>query len=300
MAAASDDPRHGPPPAGGFLCWPDFALTTTSDGSASSSDGRAVFYESAAEEEAPFTYQAWGNAAAASSQEGVEDYWRNADSNRSVYGFVTHGPAALTCLGDARFECTLATNMYFACPGSCELRGGAGILALAPDGPSGAHRALFTVGGPVEAGHGRLPYIDGCTDTLLLSPPRRGAPCLNHLHFPTGVRQTRHTHPSGRAGVVIAGEGVCVVPDGSTEGGDQRVPLRPGTAFVIPTDAPHAFETTAKAELDVIAFHPDSDFGPTPIDHPMVNRTVVGGVSASQLPAIRTADWVVQRGRRAT
>ena len=292
VAAASDTPHDRPPPAGGFLCWPDFPLTTTSDGSASSSDGRAVRYESAAGEEAPFSYQAWGSAAAASSEEGVEHCWRNADGNRSVYGFVTHGPAALTCLGAARFECTLGTNMYFACPGDCELRGGAGILALAPNGPNGAHRALFTVGGPVEAGHGRLPYIDGCTDTLLLSPPRRGAPCLNHLHFPTEIRQTRHTHPSGRAGVVIAGEGVCVFPDASTEGGEQRVQLRPGTAFVIPADAPHAFETTEEAELDVIAFHPDSDFGPSPVDHPMVNRTVVGGVSASQLPAIRTADWV--------
>jgi hypothetical protein len=26
----------------------------------------------------------------------------------------------------------------------------------------------------------------------------QGAPCLNHLHFPSSIRQTQHTHPSGR------------------------------------------------------------------------------------------------------
>jgi hypothetical protein len=41
--------------------------------------------------------------------------------------------------------------------------------------------------------------------------------------------------------------------------------------------------------LRVIAYHPDSDFGPTHEDHPMINRTMVGGVSASELPHLRTA-----------
>ena len=34
---------------------------------------------------------------------------------------------------------------------------------------------------------GRLAYIDGCTDTLLISPPRKGDACLNHLHFPKNI-----------------------------------------------------------------------------------------------------------------
>ena len=55
---------------------------------------------------------------------------------------------------------------------------------------------------------------------------------------------------------------------------------------------PHAFETPEGSELDVVAFHPDSDFGPAPKDHPMVNRTIVDGVSASQLDGIRTTAWV--------
>ena len=40
--------------------------------------------------------------------------------------------------------------------------------------------------------------------------------------------------------------------------------------------------------MDVIAFHPDSDFGPTDIEHPMINRTIVNGVKASELENIRT------------
>ena len=109
----------------------------------------------------------------------------------------------------------------------------------------------------------------------------QGAPCLNHLHFPPDIRQTRHTHPSGRAGVVIGGKGVCLC-------GDREVPLLPGTAFVIPAGAEHSFNTSEGETLDVFAFHPDSDFGPTGTDHPMVNRTIVGGVSASCLPEIQT------------
>ena len=227
-----------------FMWWPDFARTSMGDGGVGASGAAPVAYEAGARDAAPFAFAAWGEAAwgNASDEAGAGHSWRNAEEGLSVYGFVTEGPATLVRLGATHFVCTLEKGMYFACPGGCEVRGGAGILSLAPDGPAGVHRALFALGGPVAAGPGRLPYIDGCTDTLLLSPPRRGAPCLNHLHFPPAVKQTRHTHPSGRTGVVIAGEGVCVV-DGAGGGEQRRVPLRPGTAFVIPTDLPHAFET---------------------------------------------------------
>ena len=226
------------------MWWPDFARTSAADCGVGASGAARVAYEGGPNDAAPFAFAAWGKVAwgNASDEAAARRSWRNAEEGLSVYGFVTEGPATLTRLGATRFECTLDTGMYFACPGGCEVRGGAGILSLAPDGPAGVHRALFSLGGPVAAGTGRLPYIDGCTDTLLLSPPRRGAPCLNHLHFPPAVKQTRHTHPSGRTGVVIAGEGVCVV-GGAGGGEERRVPLRPGTAFVIPTDLPHAFET---------------------------------------------------------
>ena len=51
----------------------------------------------------------------------------------------------------------------------------------------------------------------------------------------------------------------------------------------------HSFFTRGEA-LDVLAWHPDSDFGPTHDHHPMVNRTMVDGISASEIDAIRTAE----------
>lgn len=144
-------------------------------------------------------------------------------------------------------------------------------------------------GGPVE--HvGRLKYIDGCTDSLLIPPVKLGDPCLNHLHFPAGINQTMHTHPSIRIGLVYRGAGDCVTPW-------ETFPLREGMLFVIHPEngsvheghlvGSHCFRTEGRT-MDVIAWHPDSDFGPTDEEHPMVNRTIVNGVSAKHLDHIRT------------
>lgn len=138
---------------------------------------------------------------------------------------------------------------------------------------------FFMVGGPVEES-GRLRYIDGCSDSLLIPPVVLGDACLNLLHIPPGTRQTRHTHPSLRAGVVVQGAGTCETPDGSTQ-------LSSGTLFVIPEEAEHSFHTT-ESPLLVIAYHPDSDTGPSHDDHPMINRTIVQGISAANIPEIRT------------
>lgn len=135
------------------------------------------------------------------------------------------------------------------------------------------------VGGPIEV-VGRLKYIDGCTDSLLVPPVMKGDPCLNHLHFPVGIDQTSHTHPSMRVGMVTKGVGECVTPNGVYE-------LRPGVAFIIHEDGEHKFRTKSEC-MDVIAYHPDSDFGPTNEEHPMLNRTIVEGVSAKDIDAIRT------------
>ena len=138
---------------------------------------------------------------------------------------------------------------------------------------------MTMLGGPIEV-QGRLKYIDGCTDSLLISPVMKGDPCLNHLHFPVGIDQTSHTHPSMRVGMVTKGFGECVTPEGVFE-------LRPGVAFIIHEDGEHKFRTSSEC-MDVIAYHPDSDFGPTHEEHPMLNRTIVDGVSAKNLDAIRT------------
>lgn len=145
--------------------------------------------------------------------------------------------------------------------------------------------------GPIER-EGRLKYIDGCTDSLLIAPPRFGDPCLNLLYFPPSISQTPHTHPSNRIGMIASGRGRCVTPAG-------EIALEPGVVFLIPKDSEHSFFTDG-SEMRVIAWHPDSDFGPRDADHPMINRTMVGGESAANLPAIQTDQNAVYGRRECT
>jgi Cupin domain len=170
----------------------------------------------------------------------------------------------------------LKAGMYFSCSyPRVFLNEGSGIIFRTK-----TYVPQFLFGGPVED-WGRLKYIDGCTDSLLIPPVKFGDPCLNALYFPPGINQTQHTHPSLRAGLVIRGRGECVTPEA-------RTPLEPGVCFIIETDGLHYFRTPEDSSMTVIAFHPDSDMGPKDDDHPMVNRTIVEGVSASKIDAIRT------------
>jgi quercetin dioxygenase-like cupin family protein len=170
------------------------------------------------------------------------------------FGFVQTGTADV---GEMR----LAAGMYFAVPSAVSIRGGSGLVVTRE-----GYRGFFHVGGPVEE-TGRLRYIDGCTDSLLIPPVLLGDPCLNLLHIPPGTRQSAHTHPSIRVGLIVSGRGECVTPD-------CHYPLTPGLAFVIAANSMHSFHTNDEA-LRVIAYHPDSDFGPTHECHPMVNRTIL-------------------------
>jgi mannose-6-phosphate isomerase-like protein (cupin superfamily) len=177
------------------------------------------------------------------------------------YGMVTEGEALLTD-GDDEFR--LRAGMFFVVPRRCAVEGGRGLVVSRP-----GYEGLRQIGGPLEA-RGRLQYIDGCSDTLLVSPPRRGDPCLNHLHIPPGTNQTAHTHPSERIGVILRGRGQCHTPQGSFE-------LTPGMGWRIPTSCLHAFSTMEES-LDVVAWHPDSDFGPTDENHPMINKTEIASL----------------------
>lgn len=149
------------------------------------------------------------------------------------------------------------------------------------------HLAFPHIGGPVE-NKGRLKYIDGCTDSLLISPIKLGDPCLNLLYFPPNIDQTQHTHPSDRIGLVYSGKGECVA---ATQDGEPEkvIPLTPGMIFRIHAEGAHKFRTSEHSDMTVIAYHPDSDFGPEDESHPMINRTIVDGVSAAQLHEIQTA-----------
>jgi hypothetical protein len=66
---------------------------------------------------------------------------------------------------------------------------------------------------------------------------------------------------------VISGHGVCVTASG-------ELPLEPLAGFLIPANCAHHFETAA-SPLRIVAYHPDSDWGPTHEIHPMINRTVI-------------------------
>lgn len=193
-------------------------------------------------------------------------------ANATSFGFVHRGEATLK--SDAG-TFVLKTGMYFCLPGSGTLLGeGRGIAIARLD-----YQGVFSVGGPIES-TGRLLYIDGARDTLLIPPVMRGDPCLNALYFPGGINQTQHSHPSLRAGMIISGQGECVTAD-------EVIPLEPGQAFVIPANELHSFRTT-DSPMVVVAYHPDSDCGPTHEQHPMLTKTIVDGVSAAELEGIRT------------
>ena len=193
-------------------------------------------------------------------------------NNATHFGYVYDGSITLE---HASGSFKLSNGMYFSAPGETTIHGnGRGIVAsrLGYDG-------FFYIGGPVEQ-RGRLKYIDGCTDSLLIPPVMMGDACLNLLYFPPGIKQTQHTHPSVRVGMVIRGRGACITRSGS-------IPLVAGGVFVIPTEGIHSF-LTEDSDMAVVAYHPDSDFGPTHELHPMINRTIVDGLSANQISEIRT------------
>ena len=85
------------------------------------------------------------------------------DLDAAFFGFVQEGEAVLAC---AAGTFTLKAGMYFSANEAVRVSGGRGIV-IARLG----HRSFFTLGGPVEA-KGRLKYIDGCTDSLLIAPCR--------------------------------------------------------------------------------------------------------------------------------
>ncbi len=227
-----------------------------------------------------FTAYGWrhGSLAPSLSAWTDDELQLDCEANATHFGYVYEGMTVL--LRDER-AWLLRAGDYFCVPGRCSIRAqdGRGVVMHR----SGWH-GLFMVGGPVEH-RGRLRYIDQCSDTALVQPVRRGDPCLNLLYFPPGVLQTAHTHPSDRLGLVLSGHGTCIARNG---GADHTIPLEPGMIFCIRASGRHRFSTGPGAELRVLAYHPDSDCGPTDDDHPMINRTMVDGVSARELASIRT------------
>ena len=182
----------------------------------------------------------------------------------TIYGIVLEGNRRVR---SGSFSAELPHGGFFSCPSTVELEGDGTVVLFERLGFLGIPTA-----GVCEA-RGRLSYIDGCSSSILVMPPRCGDPVLNHLHFPPGVLQSEHAHPSIRFGAVLSGKGIAfgASPDGSKK---WETPLPTGAAFYLPAMDRHAFQTVDEEEsLNIISFHPESDWGPTDEAHPMLTRT---------------------------
>ncbi len=129
---------------------------------------------------------------------------------------------------------------------------------------------------------GRLKYIDGAFNSLLMSPPKKGDPCLNALYMAGKIDQTPHTHPSTRIGFILRGQVTVRIWDKEGEGAiiTDELLLTQGNTWFMEKDTVHSFHTEADDDMCLFAFHPDSDFGPTDEEAPMINRTIIEGVSS--------------------
>lgn len=175
------------------------------------------------------------------------------------FGYVTQGPLELT---SSSFKGSLNEGHFFSVPGAFKIQGSGSAVIFERIG----YRGLSYISWGLEQ-RGRLAYIDDCSVTQVFPPVRSGDPTLQALFFPPSIRQTMHTHPTLRFGLVIGGHGECVFPSGT-------VPLEKGMAFHLPPLTPHCFHSSAQG-LSVIAFHPDSEEGPKDHSHPMLSRTYI-------------------------
>jgi len=210
--------------------------------------------------------------------------------HQSQYGYVLEGTCSVRSERDD-ITAMLREGGYFALPGQVHIRIESGLLVLFT---RYGYRAMCNIG-KVEK-KGRLSYIDGCSDSMLVQPARQGDPVLNHLHFPEDIVQTQHTHPSIRMGVVSGGRGQVWRAATGNNVGWMR-PLNKGHVFLLDEQEIHSFRTDERvlgycsdgeptsdppSTMDVIAFHPDSDWGPTDQNHPMLNRTYIGTLPSAR------------------
>lgn len=190
------------------------------------------------------------------------------DINDTSFFYITKGNVGIEMSDGTEFN--LVEGWCGSVVGKLKIKGPGHALISTRE----SYKGLNKIVGPIEY-RGRLSYIDGCSSTLLISAPKLGDPCFNFLHVPPGVDQTAHTHPTVRVGYIISGEGTVQLED-------QTLVLAPGMIFCLLPDVIHSFHTKS-SDLRIVIYHPDSDFGPSDEVHPMLNRTIVEGESASDL-----------------
>lgn len=118
-------------------------------------------------------------------------------------------------------------------------------------------------------GMGNLSYMDGGTNTTAINPGRLGDPVINYVHFPAGMEQTLHTHPSHRIGMVLKGQGLVELDS-------SNFPLEPGSVFFMQRNVLHNFRCPHGEDVVLFVFAPDSGTGPTDEVNPLKIRTYVG------------------------
>lgn len=116
---------------------------------------------------------------------------------------------------------------------------------------------------------GNLSYMDGGTNTTAVNPGRLGDPVVNYVHFPAGMKQTLHTHPSHRIGMILKGRGLVELDNG-------EFPLEPGEVFFMQRNVLHNFMCPYNEDVVLFVFAPDSGTGPTDEVNPLKIRTYVG------------------------
>lgn len=116
---------------------------------------------------------------------------------------------------------------------------------------------------------GNLSYIDGGTNTTAVNPGRLGDPVINYVHFPAGMKQTLHTHPSHRVGMVLKGRGLVELDD-------REFSLQQGSVFFMQRNVLHNFTCPYDEDVVLFVFAPDSGTGPTDEVNPLKIRTYVG------------------------
>jgi hypothetical protein len=188
------------------------------------------------------------------------------DKESTLYGYVLNGRTDIKTSG---FQFRGDPGTFFCVPGECELNANGLVVLISRPG----YKGLLTAG-RVES-TGRLPYLSGCSATVLVAPPKLGDPVLNHLHIPEAIDQSQHTHPSIRLGIVVRGCGIARGHDPATPT-EWTKPLVQGSVFLLDAGEWHGFSTKANSSgLDLITYHPDSDWGPTDDNHPMLSATEI-------------------------
>ena len=121
-----------------------------------------------------------------------------------------------------------------------------------------------------EGTTGNLSYMDGGTNTTAINPGRLGFPVINYVHFPKGMKQTLHTHPSPRVGLILSGFGQIECDN------NEYINLVPGSVFMMERNTLHNFMCNQNEDVTLFVFAPDSGTGPTDEVNPLKVRTYVG------------------------